>query len=390
MNKQSVLILGAGHLAYRVKKLVESHAYTAIHIPLNDLLGTQSIQDSRLETISKAIANIDLSSLAMVYVLDDRDDYNLELIIALMSLQEGLHITASLFNESITPHLRAAHPNLTILNPAKIAAPVFVKALYQPLEHALRYTPDVREKKSPSKHTDSLIGLLVLAFGCIIASAVLYFHIAEQLSWIDSLYFVVVTIATVGYGDINLLQSSFITKLIGIMLILSSTFFIWMIFSLTIDRVVKKRAQLLLGRKKYLYKNHIILCGLGRLGFFIAEELITRGERLVIVESNEDSPHIEYFRNKGADVYIGNARLPRVLQDIGVAKAQAVISVVNDDYANLEIGLNARSFQPSLRLILRIFDESMAEKIKENLDIHLTLSMSAVADEKFFESLQKN
>jgi len=161
-----------------------------------------------------------------------------------------------------------------------------------------------------------------------------------------------------------------------------------MIFSLTVDRVIKKRALLTLGRKKYTCKNHVILCGLGRLGHFIAEELLQRGEKIVIIESNENAENIDYFRSLGADVYIGNARLPRVLEDVGILHAKAVISVVNDDFVNLEIGLNARSFQPNLRLILRIYDDSMAQQIKENLDIRLTISMSALADDKFLNAIE--
>ena len=61
---------------------------------------------------------------------------------------------------------------------------------------------------------------------------VAYFHLADGLSWLDALYFVVVTTATVGYGDINLLNASALSKFVGIALILSSTCFIWMIFSL--------------------------------------------------------------------------------------------------------------------------------------------------------------
>ncbi|MDB5208746.1 MAG: hypothetical protein JWR72_3821 [Flavisolibacter sp.] len=160
-----------------------------------------------------------------------------------------------------------------------------------------------------------------------------------------------------------------------------------MIFSLTIDRIIKNRVQRELGRKQYRMKNHIILCGLGRLGYFIAEELLNKGEKFIIVEVAETSSNIEYFRSSGVAVYTGNARLPRVLQDVNVAGARAVISVISDDYANLEIGLNARSFQPNLRLILRIFDASMAKVIKEKLDIHLTLSMSAIADDAFATKL---
>lgn len=200
----------------------------------------------------------------------------------------------------------------------------------------------------------------------------MYFHFSEQLSWLDAFYFVIVTISTVGYGDINLQNSSALSKIIGIVLILCSSIFIWLIFSLLIDRIVKRRAQRSLGRKKYNYKNHVILCGLGRLGYFIADELQKTGERIVVIESNQESASIEYFRNLDIDVYIGNARQPHVLQDAGTEHCRALISVINDDYANLEIGLNARYFQPDLRLVLRIFDESMADVIKEKFDIHLT------------------
>jgi voltage-gated potassium channel Kch len=310
------------------------------------------------------------------------------LVIKLISLNADIKITAALFNESIIPHLQAAHPNLSVLNPAKIAAPAFVKALDTALAHTLKYALPKVIPYRRKNFADNFIEWLVVLFIGIIIFSVTYFHISENISWIDSLYFVVVTIATVGYGDISLLHSSIVTKLVGISLILSSTVFIWMVFSLTIDRVVKKRAQLLLGRKKYNYSDHIILCGLGRLGYFIAQELINRNEKVIIIESNENSPHIEYFRSEGLDVYIGNARLPKILEDVRVSNAKALISAISDDYMNIEIGLIARSYNNDVRLILRIFDEGMAHKIKDNLDIHLTLSMSAIADEKFLETLR--
>jgi hypothetical protein len=222
---------------------------------------------------------------------------------------------------------------------------------------------------------------LLGTFALICAGAVMYFRQAMGLSWVDALYFVIVTVATIGYGNISLRDQSMPAKLVAIGLILRSTVFIRMIFSLTIYSIIRRRVQVSLGRRRYSHRNHVIICGLGRLGYFIAEGLLERGKKVLIVEKDESSGKVQHFRSRGADVYLGDARLPRVLQDVGVERAKARYSVIDNDYANLEIGLNARSIAPDMRLILRIVDRSMSEKLRENLDIHLTLSMTAIAQE---------
>jgi voltage-gated potassium channel Kch len=162
-----------------------------------------------------------------------------------------------------------------------------------------------------------------------------------------------------------------------------------MIFSLVIDRIIKKRIQLSLGQKQYDYKNHVIVCGLGRLGYCIVEELIKAGEKVIVVQNNADSDKADELRLRGVDVYVGNARSFAVLQDVNVINARGLISVIDNDYLNLEIGLNARSIRSDLPLVLRIVDEEMAVQLREDLDIHLTLSMSDLADDRFM-SLLKN
>jgi len=384
VTAKSVLIVGSGHLAYRVRKLAVTRRYDVKHLGYDVFRRQDSSDAPAYDIIARTLRGLDLASLAMVFLVDDHDERNLQLLLGLSSLRKDLPIVASLYNENIAPHLQAAHPNTRILNPAKIAAPAFIDALNAPLTRSLIYVPPKIAAAPATARSDNLIKALVGGFLVLTGTATVYFHSAEHLSWLDALYFVTVTVATVGYGDISLRDSAAASKIVGIGLILGSTFFIWMIFSLTVDRIIKRRVQLALGRKRYAKRGHVILCGLGRLGFFIAEGLLERGENLLIVEKDEDSSTIEYFRSRGADVYIGDARLPRVLRDVAVTRAKALYSVVSNDIVNLEIGLNARSFEPNLRIILRIFDESMSQVIKEHLDIHLTLSMSAIADEKFF------
>lgn len=385
MKNKTILIFGTGHLAYRLTAKLKAGGYTVIHTSVDEI-SSDMRSFSLIENLRQYLGKMDIAEVGMVYLLDEKDELNLQLIIALISLYPGISITASLFNENLTPHLLANHTNVTILNPAKIAAPHFVAALYQPLEKRFEAAHSIKAAKSKTKK-DNLIKKLLFSFAGVIIIAVIFFHFYEKLSWVDSLYFVVVTVATVGYGDINLVNADAFSKIFGVLLILSSTVFIWMIFSLTIDRLLKKRIMLALGRKKYRCKDHVILCGLGRLGYFIAEELLQKGEKLIIIEQDENGRYLDYFRQLGAEVYVGDGRLSKVLDDTNVAQAKALISVISNDSMNLEIGLNSRSFQPGIRLILRIFDEQMAVKIKEYLNIHLTLSASDIADEKFYEML---
>jgi hypothetical protein len=148
MKNNKVLILGTGHLAYRVKRLAEKRGFEVgqVNIPAHF-----QKQGAIFDDIQALFSDINLKEMAMVYILDDRDDYNLGLAIALISVDEHVPITVSLFNENITPHLKATHPNIHVLNPAKIAAPQFVESLSAPEIGFLRYqfTP-VKEGGSES------------------------------------------------------------------------------------------------------------------------------------------------------------------------------------------------------------------------------------------------
>lgn len=386
MTPPRVILVGTGHLAYRIRAMIVADGAEVVE-PAPDDPHAERPGAPTFEAKVRRLQATDMSGVTGAYLVDDRDEINLEFLLALLSINQQLPVVLSLFNENISAHLQAANPNVRVVNPARIAAPQFVSALDTRIAHTLMYAPVPPVDDPHVARADALIVRLTIAFSVMVLLATVYFHGAQKLSWIDAFYFVVVTVATVGYGDINLATADTVSKLAGIALILGSTFFIWTIFSLTVDRLLKQREQLSLGQRVYTYRNHVIVCGLGRLGYFIAEGLLQRGERVLIVERNADLTTISHFRTLGADVYIGDARLPRVLQEVGAHRAKALYAVVNNDFTNLDIGLNARTFDPKLRLVLRIFDDAMATSVREDLDIHLTYSMTAVADTAVYRAM---
>lgn len=106
---------------------------------------------------------MDMKSFTMTYVLFEKDEDNLEIVIAMMALYSSIPITTSLFNENIIPHLEKANTKLIILNPAKLAAPLFVKALDNPIKrNQKRGTKPVRVM--PKKSSNSFLIFLISFF----------------------------------------------------------------------------------------------------------------------------------------------------------------------------------------------------------------------------------
>ena len=129
--------------------------------------------------------------------------------------------------------------------------------------------------------------------------------------------------------------------------------------------------------------NHIVLVGLGRLGFRTFHLLRRLGEEVVVIERTADNQFVEDVRRDGSPLFIADARREAVLEDANVAKAKSIILATNDDLANLEIALDARRVTPDIRVVLRMFDQNMADKIGDGFNIHIAMSQAALSAPAF-------
>jgi hypothetical protein len=380
--QKSVLILGSGHLAIRLNDFMVQRNLTVYKLE-NYFTINSSNKNFAFDRFKNYLTENQIQHISHVYVLFDDDEENFETSLSLVSLLPGVSVSTVLFNETLLSGLKKVAPKLTILNPAKIAAPYFLNGIQTSVIH--KGNSKLKSEISNIKQyfASPFLRYSLLFYVFLIMSAIFYFHFHDNFSLINAVYFVVTTVATVGYGDFNLRDASIESKIVGISLIIVSSVFISLIFSLVINGILNKRVQIAMGRKKYFYKDHIILCGLGRLGYFIADELFKKGNKIVIIESQNNSLNVDYFRKRNVEVYSGDARKADVLIDAGVESCQTLISVLDNDIANLEIGLVAKHYNPNIKLVLRIFDDNMADIIKSKFNINLTNSMSYLAAKEF-------
>jgi len=128
------------------------------------------------------------------------------------------------------------------------------------------------------------------------------------------------------------------------------------------------------------YRDHIVLCGLGHLGYRIYEQLIASGQDVVVIEREENNRFVAEARNKpGTCILIRDMKDDQSLIDAGIERARVIIVATNDDMANLEVALDARRMNPKVRVIMRLFDQRMADKFKEAALIDEAFSPAALA-----------
>jgi Trk K+ transport system NAD-binding subunit len=133
--------------------------------------------------------------------------------------------------------------------------------------------------------------------------------------------------------------------------------------------------------------GHVVVCGLGNIGFRVVEELVRCHERVVVIEQALDSRFVTTARRMGVPVLIGDATVSTVLRQAHAAEARAVIASTSDDLLNLEVALTMRELNPTQRVVLHLSDPHLAQMLRESANIRLALSIPLLAAPAFVAAL---
>ena len=203
--------------------------------------------------------------------------------------------------------------------------------------------------------------LLVL----ILVVGVLGFRIMSNYSWVDSIYMTVITVATVGYGEVRPLDPA--EKMFTSVLILSSVFILGYAFSVITEHIFSKNnignlREKRVQKKVKTMKNHVVVCGYGRNGKQAIQKLMAYKQPFVIIELNEEI--VDKYSEDHLLFIHGNASEDEVLIKAGIRNASTLICALPRDADNLFIVLSARQINPKLKIISRATEESSYQKLK--------------------------
>lgn len=219
------------------------------------------------------------------------------------------------------------------------------------------------------------VSLVILALTLV---SVFVFQVGLKLSMVDALYFVIATVTTTGYGDITPKEGSPLLKAYACVLMLLGSAGIATLYSLITDFIVSARFDELLGRRIAGMRGHVVVVGLGNVGFRTTENLIGMGSKVAVVDLDSDAPYRQLL-DKKIVFTAGDGRDAEALERAGARFAKAVIAATQNDAVNLSTGLAARSLNPHARVIVRIFDAGFARKVEEVRVVDMAMSASRIA-----------
>jgi len=207
------------------------------------------------------------------------------------------------------------------------------------------------------------LALLLVVLMTLIGAA--GYRAIEHMSIIDSFYMSVITISTVGFGEVKPLSPA--GRLFTIGLIVAGVGSAVYLFAIIGELIVEGRLREFLGksamnRKIHDLKEHVIVCGYGRFGRAVAEELIRDEVPMVVIESN---PARQAEMEAGGALHVvGSALEDSVLDDAGIGSARAIVVATGSDADNVYITLSAREKNPGILIYARGDSDAGLRRLK--------------------------
>lgn len=203
------------------------------------------------------------------------------------------------------------------------------------------------------------LSLSLAVFALLLVMGTLWYGVVEHFGLLDAIYQVVTTISTVGYNEVQPLDTS--GRIFTIVYILIGIGVMFYVATLVVEElIVGGIADTLSGRRlnrrARSMRDHVVICGMGRVGREVSAVMRERGNQVVAIDNDES--RADAGRKLGCVVIVGDATDEEVLREAQVEHARAVVAAASSDAVNTFIVLTARDLNPDAHIVVRAGSES--------------------------------
>jgi Trk K+ transport system NAD-binding subunit len=232
----------------------------------------------------------------------------------------------------------------------------------------------------------ALLALVALMITAVITVRIGYVQPGahRRLDLLNSIYFTVETVATVGFGDYNFGGQSAWLQGFGIGVIVVGVTLVTTTFALFTNLLVSRRIEQSLGQRQVPgMAGHVVVIGLGAVGIRVVEGLLAEGRRVVVVERDDNNRYLGRARALGVPVVIADATQRQTHAAVNLDDASAVAILTSADLTNIETGLAVRETLgdrwDQVPVVVRVFDRGLARMMERNFGFSHVRSTSALA-----------
>ena len=215
--------------------------------------------------------------------------------------------------------------------------------------------------------TESRVKLLkaILLLIAITAIGTLGLMHLEELSPFDALWLTIISLSTTGYGDI--VPHTYGGRVFLLVILVSGLVIVTYSLGTIVNILVEKQLFDMKGNSKMTkaieaLRNHVIVCGAGRVGGNVADALKAQEVAYVVIESNKELA--ELMRKDGHLVLEGDATRDDMLHQAGILRAKGIICGLSNDAYNVFVVLTARALNPGLRIVSRAVQPESVAKLR--------------------------
>ena len=230
-----------------------------------------------------------------------------------------------------------------------------------------------------------LIIVFILLYGIVGSTYIM------GLDIYDSIYYTIITLATVGYGDI--IPTTPLQKIFSVTLALAGVGILAYILTFIISSVTQNlqdmRSGRIMERKLADMQNHYILCGYGRVGVAVYEELMKRNQKVIIIEKNEEKLE-DIEENENVILLNANATEDKTLKKLNIDKSLGVIVATGSDVDNLFIVLTTRELYKDSWIVSRASKKESINRLKHAGANKVISPESSGGTDIYFAAVQPN